>query len=160
MEEVNTLSHTLCEIDFFTNIVEQERATGRSTRIVDGIIQDFFNKPMGTIIPIYDHFSGVNFNWHHPERSDWCHYNRRTAKWDVMREADHRILKVVEGRLKCEHGGIKYKVITGNPRMQEERHEDVVYSYAIVRETPTFKEKLEQLLKEAKNGKVQDTVGI
>lgn len=37
MEEV----HTFSEIDFLTNIVEQDRATGRSTRIVDAIIQDF-----------------------------------------------------------------------------------------------------------------------
>lgn len=146
MEEVNTLSHTLNEIDFLKNSVEQERATGRSTRIVDGIIQDFFNKPMGTIIPIYDHFSGVNFNRLHPEKSDWCHMDRRNERWGVMRQTDRNILKRVERRLKYEHGGIKYRIITGNQRRQEELHTDVVYSYAIVRETPTFKERLEQLL--------------
>lgn len=145
MEEVNALSHTLCEIDFLKDRVEQDRATGRSTRIVDGIIQDFFNKPMGTIIPIYDHFSGTNFNWHHPERSDWCHINRGD-RWGIMRQADRNILKIVEGRLKYEHGGVKYKIMVGNPRVQEERHEELVYSYALIRETPTFKERLEQIL--------------
>ena len=42
------------EYDFLKSIVEEERATGRSTRIVDRIIQDFFEKPIGTIIPIYE----------------------------------------------------------------------------------------------------------
>ena len=40
------------EYNFLKSIVEEERATGRSTRIVDRIIQDFFEKPIGTIIPI------------------------------------------------------------------------------------------------------------
>lgn len=138
--------HIPSEYDFLKEWVEQERATGRSTRIVDGIIQDFFNKPMGTIIPIYDHFNGVNFNYRNPSKSDWCHIDRETERWGIFRQADRNILKKVEGRLQCEHGGVKYKIITGNPRMQEERHEDLVYSWAIIRETPTFKEQLENIL--------------
>lgn len=140
-----TKSTLSAEMEHLTDRINQKRMTGRSTRIVDDIIQDFFTKPMGTIIPIYDHFSGVNFNFSNPSKSDWCHTDRRTGRWGIMRQADHFILKRVEGRLKYEHGGIKYKIITGNPRMQEERREDVVYSYAIVRETPTLEERLKEL---------------
>lgn len=71
-----------------------------------------------------------------------------------MRQADRNILKIVEGRLKYEHCGVKYKIITGNPRLQTERNEDLVYSYAIIRKTPTYKEKLEQFLKECKDAKI------
>lgn len=150
MEEV----HKFYEIDYLTDGVEQDRETGRSTRIVDAIIQDFFNKPIGTIIPIYDHFNGVNFNYRNPSKSDWCHIDRGVERWGIMRKADRNILKKVEGRLRCEHGGVKYKIIVGNPRMQEERHEEFVYSYALIRETPTFKERLEQILKGCKDGKI------
>ena len=31
-----------------------------------------------------------------------------------MRQADRNILKRVEGRLRNEHCGVKYKIITGN----------------------------------------------
>lgn len=127
-------------LEELTDRVDQKRATGRSTRIVDDIIQDFFNKPIGTIIPIYDHFNGVNFNFKNPDRSDYGHYGRYSNRYGIMRQADERILKVVKGRLKYEHGNVKYKVITGNPQMQEERREDVSYHYAIIRETPTIKE--------------------
>ena len=142
------------ELEYYRDKVDQHRASGRSTRIVDDIIQQFFQKPMGTIIPIYDHFTGVNFNFSNPSRSDYCHNDKRTERWGIIRQADHFILKRVEGRLKYEHGGVKYKIIVGSPHMQEMRHEDVIYSYAIVRETPTCKEKLEQILKECKDGKI------
>ena len=32
------------------------RATGRSTKLVDELIQEFFEKPMGTEIPVCDHY--------------------------------------------------------------------------------------------------------
>lgn len=148
--------HISSEYDFLKSIVEEKRATGRSTRIVDRIIQDFFEKPIGTIIPIYDHFNGVNFNYSNPSKSDWCHTDRRSERWGIMRQADRNILKRVEGRLRNEHCGVKYKIITGNPRLQTERNEDLVYSYAIIRKTPTNEErlKLEQMLKESKDGKI------
>lgn len=142
------------EYDFLKSIVEEERATGRSTRIVDRIIQDFFEKPIGTIIPIYDHFNGVNFTYSNPSKSDWLNTDRRSERCGIMRQADRNILKIVEGRLKYEHCGVKYKIITGNPRLQTERNEDLVYSYAIIRKTPTYKEKLEQFLKECKDAKI------
>ena len=33
------------------------RAMGNSTRIVDELVQKFFNEPQGTIIPVVDHYS-------------------------------------------------------------------------------------------------------
>lgn len=140
----------LYEIEFLKDCVGQHRATGRSTRLVDSIIQEFFTKPMGTIIPVADHFTGINFNHFDPIRSDWGHFGRKANRWGIMRVADKHVLRVVEGRLKNEHGGVKYKVITGNPSEQERRNEDKIYSYAIIRETPTFKEKLEQLQNDEK----------
>lgn len=35
----------------------KDRATGLSTRIIDKLVQDFFNEPMGTKIYVHDHFS-------------------------------------------------------------------------------------------------------
>lgn len=32
------------------------RASGRTTRLIDEFVQDFFNRPMGTKIYIYDHY--------------------------------------------------------------------------------------------------------
>ena len=136
------------EYDFLKSIVEEKRATGRSTRIVDRIIQDFFEKPIGTIIPIYDHY------YSNTSKSDWCHTDRRSKRWGIMRQADYNILKRVEGRLRYEHCGVKYKIVTGNPLLQTKRNEDLVYSYAIIRKTPTNEERLEQILKKSKDSKI------
>lgn len=35
---------------------EMFRATGKSTKLVDELIQEFFEKPMGTRIPVCDHY--------------------------------------------------------------------------------------------------------
>lgn len=34
----------------------KDRATGTSTRIVDKLVQEFFNEPMGTKIFVHDHY--------------------------------------------------------------------------------------------------------
>lgn len=53
------------------------RATGRSTRLADNYIQDFFTQPMGTKIYIHDHHG--------------------------TREADNYLLGVVLKRIENEH---------------------------------------------------------
>ena len=35
---------------------EMFRATGRTTKLVDELIQEFFERPMGTNIPVCDHY--------------------------------------------------------------------------------------------------------
>lgn len=36
---------------------EMFRATGKSTKLVDELIQEFFEKPMGARIPVCDHYA-------------------------------------------------------------------------------------------------------
>lgn len=47
------------EIDKIQNYIETNRYTGRTYRIANQIIDQFFNEPMGTEIAIVDH-SGTN----------------------------------------------------------------------------------------------------
>ena len=41
---------------------EMFRATGRTTRLVDELVQEFFEKPMGTKIMVYDHYGSMQAN--------------------------------------------------------------------------------------------------
>jgi hypothetical protein len=53
------------------------RATGKTTRLVDRVVQEFFTQPMGTKIYAYDHYG--------------------------TRQADQLLLKTVAKRLEAEH---------------------------------------------------------
>ena len=53
------MKHDLSAIMTQRNIIQQNlaegRATGRTTRIVNKIVDDFYSLPMGTPIPVIDH---------------------------------------------------------------------------------------------------------
>ena len=63
---------------------EMFRATGRTTKLVDELVQEFFEKPMGTKIPVLDHF---------PDR-----------------RADEYLLDRFMKRLESEHPGATCKI--------------------------------------------------
>lgn len=62
----------------------KERATGRTTRLVDKYIQEFFTNPTGESVYIKDHYNSV--------------------------KSDIDTLQKVVFRLKSEHPGVKYTV--------------------------------------------------
>lgn len=64
----------------------EDRATGRSTRLVDMYVQEFFTSPQGTSVLILDH-------------------------WDDPR-AHRSLLDRVISRLRIEHPGVHYAVCT------------------------------------------------
>lgn len=66
---------------------EMFRATGKSTKLVDELIQEFFEKPMGTRIPVCDHY---------PER-----------------QADEYLLDRFMKRLESEHPSATCKIHGG-----------------------------------------------
>lgn len=68
---------------------EMFKATGKTTRLVDELIQEFFEKPAGTEIPVVDH---------HPER-----------------RADEFLLEKFLKRLESEHPGTKCDIRRGTP---------------------------------------------
>ena len=76
------------------------RATGASTRIVDRIVQDFFNLPMGTKIYISDHY--------------------------LSRRADEFLCKRVMKRLDNEHH-VKFKRCVGNGGVYLVREEPTLH---------------------------------
>ena len=86
---------------------ETSRATGKTTRIVDELIQEFFEKPMGTKIAIVDHY---------PER-----------------RADEFLLNMFMRRLESEHPAITYKIHKGElitiERTTKTYHEEVEEEY-------------------------------
>lgn len=86
---------------------ETSRATGKTTRIVDKLIQEFFEKPMGTKIAIVDHY---------PER-----------------RADEFLLNVFMKRLESEHPSATCKIHRGELIMIERTtktyHEEVEEEY-------------------------------
>lgn len=63
---------------------EMFRATGKSTRLVDKLIQEFFEQPAGTKIPVCDHY---------PEK-----------------QADKFLLDRFMKRLESEHHGVMCKI--------------------------------------------------
>lgn len=87
--------------------VEMFKATGRSTRLVDELIQEFFEKPIGTKIPVYDHYGD--------------------------RKADEFLLEMVLKRLDFEHPSASYKVHKGEhitiERTSRTYHEEVKEEY-------------------------------
>ena len=86
---------------------EMFRATGKSTRLVDELIQEFFAKPMGTKIPVCDHY---------PER-----------------RADEFLLNRFMKRLESEHPSATCKIHRGEnimiERTSETYHEKVKEEY-------------------------------
>ena len=87
---------------------EMFRATGKSTRLVDELIQEFFKQPAGTKIPVCDHY---------PER-----------------QADEFLLDKFMKRLELEHPNITCKIYRGEHIMVERTtktyHEQVREEYA------------------------------
>lgn len=87
---------------------EMFRATGRSTKLVDELIQEFFEKPMGSKIPVCDHY---------PER-----------------RADEFLLNRFMNRLESEHPGATCKIHLGEhitiERTSPTYHEKVKEEYA------------------------------
>ena len=83
------------------------RATGKTTRIVDKLIQEFFEKPMGTKIAIVGHY---------PER-----------------RADEFLLNVFMKRLESEHPSATCKIHRGElitiERTTKTYHEEVEEEY-------------------------------
>ena len=86
---------------------EMFRATGRSTRLIDELIQEFFEKPMGTKILVCDHY---------PER-----------------RADEFLLNRFMNRLESEHPGATCTIHLGEniiiERTSETYHEKVKEEY-------------------------------
>jgi hypothetical protein len=77
------------------------RASGRTTRIVDELVQEFFNKPFGTKILVCDHYG--------------------------TRQADEHVLRKLCKRIEAEHhvkyhiiheGGLLY-IVRDDPTLQE-----------------------------------------
>ena len=77
------------------------RASGRSTRIVDELVQEFFKAPLGTKIMVCDHYG--------------------------TRQADEHVLRKLRKRIEAEHhakyhithdGGLLY-IIRDEPTVQE-----------------------------------------
>lgn len=87
---------------------EMFRATGKSTRLVDKLIQEFFEQPAGTKIPVCDHY---------PEK-----------------QADEFLLDRFMKRLELEHPSITCKIYRGEHIMIERTtktyHEQVREEYA------------------------------
>lgn len=75
---------------------EMFRATGKSTKLVDELIQEFFEKPMGTRILVCDHY---------PERPVCDHYPER--------QADEYLLDRFMKRLESEHPSATCKIHRG-----------------------------------------------
>lgn len=88
-------------------INETFRLSGRTTRQVDELIQEFFEKPMGTKIPVIDHF---------PER-----------------KADEYLLERFMKRLESEHPGATCKIHRGEPltieRTYKTYHDRIMEEY-------------------------------
>lgn len=86
---------------------EMFRATGKSTRLVDKLIQEFFEHPAGTKIPVCDHY---------PEK-----------------QADEFLLDRFMKRLESEHHGITCKIHREKHLMIERTtktyHEQVMEEY-------------------------------
>ena len=98
---------------------EMFRATGKSTRLVDELIQEFFEKPMGTKIPVCDHY---------PER-----------------RADEFLLDRFMKRLESEHPSATCKIYRGeyitSERTSPTYHEKVREEYARRQEEKNKKKK-------------------
>jgi hypothetical protein len=62
----------------------RERATGRSTRLIDKYIQEFFTNPIGEAVYVSDHWNDI--------------------------KAHKTLLERVVSRLKIEHPGVKYSI--------------------------------------------------
>ena len=96
------------------------RATGRSTKLVDELIQEFFEKPIGTKIPVCDHY---------PER-----------------RADEFLLDRFMKRLESEHPGATCKIHREKYIMIERTsptyHEKVKEEYARKQEEKYKKDKI------------------
>ena len=112
-QQLNTNTSTKMEYNFelWDNkrvFDEMFRATGKSTRLVDELIQEFFKQPAGTKIPVCDHY---------PER-----------------QADEFLLDRFMKRLESEHPSITCKVHRGEHIMIERTtktyHEQVREEYA------------------------------
>lgn len=79
------------------------RASGRTTRLVDSVIQEFFTQPIGTKIYVYDHYG--------------------------TRQADQMLLEKVAKRLETEHHAKfhlsknfhsqAYYIVRDNPTLHE-----------------------------------------
>lgn len=73
------------------------RATGRSTYILNEIINDFFENPIGTPIEIYDHYEYKGYD--------------KDKKIKVCNNmARENMLNMVRRRLASEHPNIEYSV--------------------------------------------------
>ena len=73
------------------------RATGRTTRIIDEVVQAFFNMPVGSHIAVVDHYGTM--------------------------QADKYLLDKIRQRLDCEHPSVKYKTGRENGQFYIERTE-------------------------------------
>lgn len=73
------------------------RATGRSTHILNEIINDFFENPIGTPIEIYDHY-------------EYKGYDKDKKRIVCNTKARENMLNMVRKRLASEHPNIEYSV--------------------------------------------------
>lgn len=132
------LEYRLHELE---NELSFHRATGRTKRIVNNLtIEEFFQKPMGTPIEIYDHYNGVNYGYDEKNKRglfDTSHMGHRN---DIgAKRANLMLAQMIKDRLYHEYNGVEYELDTRT-----------CYPFTITRKSETLSERLQREINEIK----------
>lgn len=115
-----------------------QRASGRSSRIVNDVIEEFFQKPIGTEIIVQDHYYGANHGMRNGKHyMDTSHKDYRMGHdGSNVRKASELVLRKVVRRLETEYPGVEFEISKG------------AYPYYIKRKSKTKREILNDELYE------------
>lgn len=126
-EEIkNSIKDRIYEIKGY---LAQKRATGRTSRLVNEIIEDFFIKPCCEQILIEDHYMGFNTGIVDGKNyTDNSHHHNYSDEFEAHKMACAMLAEKVKLRLDTEYKGIKYKITSNYPytltRLQKTRAEE------------------------------------
>lgn len=131
------LNYRLHELE---NELSFNRATGRTKRIVNNTIEEFFQKPMGTPIEIYDHYTGVNYGYDEKNKRGLFDTSHMEHRNDIdAKRANLMLAQMIKDRLDHEYPGVEYELDIRT-----------CYPFTITRKSETRSERLQREINEIK----------
>lgn len=115
------------------------RATGRTQRLVNETIEKFFQKPMGTLIEIQDHYTGVNYGYDKEHKRGLFETSHMEYRNDIgAKRANHIMAEMIKNRLENEYPAVQYEFDLTS------------YPFTVTRKSETLSERLQREINEIK----------